>query len=142
MKVPNLIFSTIVLFISNFIVRILGFIYKIFLSRIIGESGLGIYHILFNFLMISIALTTTGVPTTLSCLIANKNAIKDKHNKNVLFISALYISFFISLILSLLIAFNSKYLAIKFFNDSNLYLPILAISPAIVVITISNVLRG
>ena len=26
--------------------------------------------------MISIALTTTGVPTTLSCLIANKNAIK------------------------------------------------------------------
>ena len=131
-----------VLFISNFIVRILGFIYKIFLSRIIGESGLGIYHILFNFLMISIALTTTGVPTTLSCLIANKNAIKDKHNKNVLFISTLYISFFISLILSLLIAFNSKYLAIKFFNNSNLYLLILAISPAIVVITISNVLRG
>ena len=142
MKVPNLIFSTIVLFISNFIVRILGFIYKIFLSRIIGESGLGIYHILFNFLMVSIALTTTGVPTTLSCLIANKNAIKDKHNKNVLFISTLYISFFISLILSLLIAFNSKYLAIKFFNNSNLYLLILAISPAIVVITISNVLRG
>ena len=34
--------------------------------------------------MISIALTTTGVPTTLSCLIADKNAIKDKHNKNVL----------------------------------------------------------
>ena len=83
MKIPNLVFSTMVLFISNFIVRILGFIYKIFLSRIIGESGLGIYHILFNFLMVSIALTTTGVPTTLSCLIANKNAIKDKHNKNV-----------------------------------------------------------
>ena len=64
LKIPNLVLSTIILFISNFIVRILGFIYKIFLSKVIGESGLGIYHILFNFLMASISLTTTGIPTT------------------------------------------------------------------------------
>ena len=142
MRVPNLILSTIVLFISNFIVRILGFIYKIFLSRVIGESGLGIYHVLFNFLMVSIALTTTGIPTTLSCLVATKNAIKDKHNKNVLFISTLYVAFFISLILSLMISFNSKYLSIMLLKDSKLCLLILGICPAIVSITISNVLRG
>ena len=142
MRIPNLIFSTIILFISNFVVRILGFIYKIFLSRIVGESGLGIYHILFNFLMASIALTTTGIPTALSCLVANKNALKDKHSKNVLFISTLYVSFFISFTLSLLISFNAKYLSVKFFNDSRFYLLILGISPAVVVITISNVLRG
>lgn len=142
MRVPNLILSTIVLFISNFIVRILGFIYKIFLSRVIGESGLGIYHVLFNFLMVSIALTTTGIPTTLSCLVATKNAIKDKHNKNVLFISTLYVAFFISLILSLMISFNSKYLSIMLLKYSKLCLLILGICPAIVSITISNVLRG
>lgn len=142
MKIPNLIFSTIILFISNFIVRILGFIYKIFLSRIVGESGLGIYHILFNFLMASIALTTTGIPTALSCLVANKNALKDNHTKNILFISTLYISFFISFTLSLLISLNAKYLSVKLFNDSKFYLLILGISPAVVAITISNVLRG
>ena len=142
MKVPNLVLSTIILFISNFIVRILGFIYKIFLSRVIGESGLGIYHILFNFLMLSIALTTTGIPTTLSCLVAKKNATKDKHSKNVLFISTLYVAFFIALIISLFISFNAKYLSLQLLKDSNLYLLILGICPAIVVITISNVLRG
>lgn len=142
MRIPNLIFSTIVLFISNFIVRILGFIYKIFLSRVIGESGLGVYHILFDFLMLSIALTTTGIPTTLSCLVAKKNAAKDKHSKNVLFISTLYVAFFISLILSLAISFNAKYLSLKLLRDSKLYLLILGICPAVIVITISNVLRG
>ena len=59
--------------------------------------------------MVSIALTTTGIPTTLSCLVATKNATKDKHSKNVLFISTLYVAFFIALIISLIISFNAKY---------------------------------
>ena len=47
-KIPNLLLATIILSISNIIVRGLGFIYKIFLSNIIGEQGLGIYHIVFS----------------------------------------------------------------------------------------------
>ncbi len=142
MKIPNLVFSTIILFLSNLIVRVLGFLYKIFLSKVIGEAGLGVYHILFNFLMICLALTTTGIPTALSCLVANKKPLNDKHNNNVFFISTLYIAFFISLVISLFIAFNSTYLSLKLLKHNNLSLFILAICPAIVVITISNVLRG
>ncbi|MGL5314640.1 MAG: polysaccharide biosynthesis protein [Peptostreptococcaceae bacterium] len=142
MKIPNLVLSTIILFLSNIIVRALGFLYKIFLSRSMGETGLGIYYILFNFLMICIALTTTGIPTALSCLVSKKNAIKDKHSSNVLFISTLYISFFISLAISLIVSFNAKYLSLKLLKDADLNLFVLAICPAIVVITISNVLRG
>lgn len=142
MRVPNLILSTIILFISNFIVRILGFVYKIFLTRVIGESGLGIYHILFNFLMVSIALTTTGIPTTLSCLVAKKNATKDTHSKNVLFISTLYISFIIALVISLIISFNAEFISFKLLKTSKFSLLVLGICPAVVVITISNVLRG
>ena len=51
------------LFVSNFIVRGIGFLYKIFLSNAIGETGLGIYNMIFNFLLICIAITTTGIPT-------------------------------------------------------------------------------
>ena len=142
MRIPSLILSTIILFLSNIIVRVLGFIYKIFLSRTMGETGLGVYYILFNFLMICIALTTTGIPTALSCLVSNKNALKDKHSSNVLFISTLYIAFLISLGVSLLVSFNSKYLSLKLLKDTNLNLFVLAICPAIVVITLSNVLRG
>ena len=142
MRVPNLILSTIILFISNLIVRILGFLYKIFLSRVMGDVGLGIYHMIFNFLMICIALTTTGIPTALSCLIAKENALKDKKDVNIFFISTLYVAFFISLMISLLVSFNSNYLSFRLLQDKNLNLFILSICPAIVIITISNVLRG
>ena len=142
MRIPNLILSTIILFISNLIVRILGFLYKIFLSKVMGETGLGIYHMIFNFLMICIALTTTGIPTALSCLVAKKNAIQDKKDTNIFFISTLYLSFFISLIISLFISFSSNYISFRLLNDESLNLFILAICPAVVLITLSNVFRG
>ena len=83
LRIPNLVLSTIILFISNLIVRVLGFLYKIFLSRVMGDVGLGIYHMIFNFLMICIAITTTGIPTALSCLIAKENTFEDKYNELV-----------------------------------------------------------
>ena len=110
-KIPNLVLSTIILFISNLIVRILGFLYKIFLSRVMGDVGLGIYHMIFNFLMICIALTPTGIPTALSCLVAKENALQDKKDANIFFISTLYVAFFISLLISLIVSFNSTYLS-------------------------------
>lgn len=107
-----------------------------------GDVALGIFHMVFNFLMICIALTTTGIPTALSCLVAKESALKDKKDANIFFISTLYVAFFISLFISLLVSFNSTYLSFKLLQDKNLNLFILAICPAIVVITISNVLRG
>lgn len=107
-----------------------------------GDVGLGIYHMIFNFLMICIALTTTGIPTALSCLVAKENALQDKKDANIFFISTLYIAFFISLFISIIISFSSNYLSFRLLHDENLNLFILSICPAIVMITISNVLRG
>ena len=141
-KIPNLLLATIILSVSNIIVRGLGFIYKIFLSNIIGEQGLGIYHIVFNFLMICIALTTTGIPTALSCLISANNTLKNKKETNILFISTLYVSFFIAFFISIFISLHSEFLADTFLHNPQLNLFILAICPAVVLITISNVLRS
>ncbi|MGM9535576.1 MAG: oligosaccharide flippase family protein [Intestinibacter sp.] len=131
-----------ILSISNIIVRGLGFIYKIFLSNIIGEQGLGIYHIVFNFLMICVALTTTGIPTALSCFISTTNTLKNKKGTNTYFISTLYLAFFIAFFISIFVSLNSNFLAQKFLRNSELNLFILAICPAVVLITLSNVLRS
>lgn len=141
-KIPNLLLATIILSISNIIVRGLGFIYKIFLSNVIGEQGLGIYHIVFNFLMICVALTTTGIPTALSCFISTTNTLKNKKGTNTYFISTLYLAFFIAFFISIFVSLNSNFLAQKFLHNSELNLFILAICPAVVLITLSNVLRS
>ena len=142
MRIPYLLLSTIILFFSNLIVRILGFLYKIILSKTIGEYGLGIYHIVFNLLMICLSLTTTSIPVTLSSLIAKKNSINDKKNINLIFISALYSSLLISFFISFLLYINSEKLSLEFLHDKNLKLFIIAICPAVIVSTLSNILRA
>ena len=142
MKIPNLVYSTLVLFLSNFIVRIIGFLYKIFLSNNLSEVHLGIYHMVFNFLMICIALTTTGIPTALSCLVARKKAFNDKHSTNSLFISAIYISFFIASLIAFFVSVSSESLSIKLLHSNNSSIFILALCPSIIAITLSNIVRG
>lgn len=142
MKIPNLVYSTVILFISNFIVRIIGFFYKIFLSNNIPDAQLGVYHLVFNFLMICIAITTTGIPTALSCLVAKKRGLSNNKETTTYFVSALYLAFFISTLIAVLIGFNDRYIADKILHNSNLSIFILAICPAIVLITLSNILRG
>ena len=92
-----------------------------------GDVGLGIYHMIFNFLMICIALTTTGIPTALSCLVAKENALQDKKDANIFFISTLYVAFFISLLISLIVSFNSTYLSFRLLHDENLNLFVISI---------------
>ncbi|WP_250675543.1 oligosaccharide flippase family protein [Paraclostridium ghonii] len=142
LKIPNLVYSTLVLFLSNFIVRILGFLYKIFLSNNLSQVHLGIYHMVFNFLMICIAFTTTGIPTALSCLVARKKAFNDKHSTNSLFISAIYISFFIAGLISLIVAISSDILSLRLLHSNTSSIFILALCPSIIAITISNIVRG
>ena len=97
---------------------------------------------IFNFLMICLALTTTGIPTALSCLVAKRKALNDKHTTNTLFISTLYVAFFISFAISLGISFSSNFLSLKLLKNENLNLFVLSICPAIVIITISNIIRS
>nr|WP_072723249.1 MATE family efflux transporter [Tepidibacter thalassicus] len=142
MKIPNLVYSTFLLFISNFIVRIIGFLYKIFLSKKIGAGGLGIFHIIFHFLMLCVSITTTGIPVALNSLISKEKSLNNKHNMNVLFISTLYLSFFISIFISMFVSLNSKFISLKLLHSSNCQIFILSIAPAISLITISNILRS
>ena len=55
--------------------KIIGFFYRIFLSRTIGAEGLGIYQLIFPISTICFAITVSGLSTSLSKFIAE---YKDK----------------------------------------------------------------
>ena len=67
----NNIFSA-VLTLSFFTVidRLLGFFFKIYLSRELGASALGVYQVALSFFMVLITLTTSGTPLIVSKMTA------------------------------------------------------------------------
>lgn len=55
---------------AGIISRILGFFYKIFLSRTIGASGLGLYQLIFPIFSLCLAISTSGIQTAISRFVA------------------------------------------------------------------------
>ena len=76
----KLIFGTILLTGSGLICRLIGFLYRIFLSKAIGAEGMGIYQLILPIYYLSYAISTAGIQTSLSRLVAAATA-KKEHTK-------------------------------------------------------------
>ncbi len=59
---------------AGIISRILGFFYRIFLSRIIGASGLGLYQLIFPVFTLCLAVSASGIQTAISHYVASEKA--------------------------------------------------------------------
>ena len=65
-----LIMGTAILTITGLVTRIIGFFYRIYLSRLFGEEGMGIYQLLSPVLALSFSLTAAGFQTAISKFVA------------------------------------------------------------------------
>lgn len=114
----KLILGTALLTISGLICRLIGFFYRVFLSHTIGAEGLGIYQLIVPVYHLSYAICAAGIQTALSRLVASA-AAKKEHTKALLtFLTAMVLSFALSLIISVLIQSNSAYLAEYILEDT------------------------
>ena len=68
--------GTLLLTLSGFLTKIIGFIYRIFLSQKIGAQGMGIYQLIFPIYTLCYALAVGGIQTAISRLVAAKAALK------------------------------------------------------------------
>lgn len=68
--------GTLVLTITGLISRIIGFYYRIYLTRLFGEEGMGIYQLLNPVLALSFSLTAAGYQTAISKFVAERTARK------------------------------------------------------------------
>lgn len=117
--------GTLLLTGTGFACRVLGFFYRIFLSRTIGAEGLGIYNLIHPVFGICFALCAGSIQTALSQYIASHT----EQGRRV-FRTGLIISLGLSVLLALFICQNSVFLANTILMEPRCapYLPIMGIS--------------
>ena len=71
-----LIVGTFILTAAGILTRLIGFLYRICLSRLFGEEGMGIYQLLSPVLSLSFSLTAAGYQTAISKLVAEQTATR------------------------------------------------------------------
>ncbi len=90
--------GTIILTLTGLISRIIGFFYRIYLSRLFGEEGMGVYQLLSPVLALSFSITAAGLQTAISKYVAGEASNKnDKASFRVLIVGlllSLTLSFF------------------------------------------------
>lgn len=118
----NILKGAIILTIANIITRLLGFIYRIYMSNLIGAEGMGLYQLIMPIYMLVWSLSSSGFSTTISKLVAEYNSKKNYGDiKRILKISS-FISTLIATFLSVFIFIFSKYIALNIFKDERLLL--------------------
>lgn len=58
--------GTVILTISGIAVKIMGFVYRIYMTRLIGAEGMGLYQLIMPFYMLAFSLTSAGLTTAVS----------------------------------------------------------------------------
>lgn len=102
MKKNNpLIIGTLILTLTGLISRAVGFFYRIFLSQLFGEEGMGIYQLISPVLALSFSLTAAGIQTSISKMVASETTSRDYKSS----LRVLTVGFFLSMSLSGLTAF-------------------------------------
>ncbi len=138
----SLLYGTLILTAANFIVRFLGFIYRIFLSRMIGPQGMGLIQLIFPVYMITVTLTASGIPIAVSRIVAQRKAINDEQGVRRVVRIALLLVTFIAFFLSGLILLNADTIAANVLHDARTRIPLMVFFPSIFIAGCSAIFKG
>ena len=95
-KTNPLITGTIILTVTGFASRFIGFFYRIFLSRVFHAEGMGLYQLTSPVLALTFSLTVSGMQTAISKFVANETTTHDYRSS----FRTLFTGFCISMLLS------------------------------------------
>jgi len=122
-----------------FLVKILGFVNRMIIARLIGEEGVGLYMAVFPAFILAVTAVQFGLPVAVTRSVAA--AENDAQRKHIL-CTSLFITLSLAAVLTPLFIFLAPYLAENLFHDKRAVLPLYAIAPSIPIIAVSSIVRG
>ena len=135
--------GTMILTISSIIVKVIGSLNWIILSRVLGGEGIGLYQMGFPIYLMAITVSSAGVPVAISIITSEKLANKDYRGAKRVFNVSLRLLLISGLIFSSALFFGADFLINQhIIRDSRAYYSIIALAPAVFFVTFLASFRG
>lgn len=135
--------GTLILTIAGFVVKAIGSINWILLSRVLGGEGIGIYQMAFPIYLFLLQVSSAGVPIAISILTAERLALFDYRGAKRVFNISFTLLTLTGLIASLAMYFGADWLISSgFIKESRAYYSIIALAPAVFFVTLISCFRG
>ena len=135
--------GTLILTIAGFVVKAIGSLNWIFLSRVLSGEGIGIYQMAFPAYLLALQLSSAGIPIAISIMTAEKLAKHDLLGAKKVFSISFKMLFVLGLIFSILVFGSAQWLIdINFITDPRAYYSLIALAPAVFFVTLISCYRG
>lgn len=130
-----------VLGLAGFICKVVGALYRIPLAWIIGESGIGMYQLVFPTYNLLLTVSASGIPVAISRMVSYSLAKDDPRTaKRVLRIALVLLAILGSLGMLLMILFS--YQLAGRIGDPLTQMGFVAIAPALLMVCVMSAFRG
>ena len=134
--------NTFLLTAANITVGMLAFIFSIYLSKILGAEGVGLYNLVMPIYNLFIGLMTAGIIAAISKIAA---VYSSRHDYSSLFKSLKSFAVFNliwAIIIGIMVFFAAPAIGMMWVKDSRTILAIKITCPAMICIALSNILKG
>lgn len=135
--------GAMILTIAGVMVKVIGAISKVLLARVLGGEGIGLYQMAYLLYQLIISIGAAGLPISMSILISRKLAQGDMRGVQHIFKTITWFMFMVGALFSVAFYYLSPYLiSYGIIVDSRAHMALLAVSPAIVMVSILACFRG
>ena len=143
-KKETIVKGIIVLLFSQVLIKIIGLIYKLYLTNRegFGDEGNAIYSAGFQIYALLLTFSSTGVPTAISKLVSERLAIGDNKGAHRIFKIAFFTFAIFGIAGTILLFFGARTIATNWLQIPEAEYSLIALSPSIFFVSITSVIRG
>lgn len=141
LKTGRFIKQAMILAIASILVRLLGFLYRLPLTDMLGDEGNGIYsagYYLYNFFLV---MSSAGLPSAISKIVSEKIALCEYKNAHKVFEFSFILASIVGGAFSIIMFLSARAFC-DIINSPDSYYTILTLSPTVLIVSIMSVFRG
>ncbi len=143
-KTPSFLMNVITIIFAQIAVKLLGFVYRMVITNIdgFGDIGNGYYNFGYQIYTLLLAISSIGIPNAISKLVSERCALDDFKGAMRIFKIAMVLFSLVGLFFSCVMFFGAEFISVKILDAPLAIYTIRVLSPAILFVSVSSVIRG
>jgi len=138
----SLINGTLILLLSGLFNKILGFIYEVFMIRLIMPEGIGLFNMIYPVYVLLLVMASAGIPVAIAKLVSEEVACGNLSGAYRIFRICLFALVTSSTLLTILCCYGAPFLLKYVFFNPKVYYCFLSLIPGIIIVSLCSAFRG
>ena len=142
-KKSSFVHQAAILAAASLIVRLIGFAYRIPLTRFVGDAGNAYYTTAYSVYAFALIMSSTAMPIAISKLVSERIALGRYHDAHELFKNAMAITAILGAFFAMFLAIGANWITqLRFFDFPEAAYSVRILAPTVFVVAIMMVIRG